>query len=74
VAYWEQRASGEVARVLQIKNVTNRSLMESGAGISRKYFLHGVHPNDAMAGSTSSSPKKGAASVPFTKLFGELQC
>src|SRR2546427_3554766 len=33
-----QRASGEVARVLQVKNVTNRSLMESGAGISRKYF------------------------------------
>jgi len=42
VAYWEQRASGKVARVLQVKNVTNRSLMESGAGISRKYFCMGA--------------------------------
>lgn len=85
-AYWEQRASGDVARVLQVKNVTNRKYVyawyDSGsagyspadAGISQKYFLHGVHPNDAMAGSTSSSPKKCAAPVPFTKLFGESQC
>jgi hypothetical protein len=42
VAYWEQRASGEVARVLQVKNVTNRSLMSLTLAFVENIFAWGA--------------------------------